>query len=231
MEEPAERVAVRGDDDGRIRRAVRSAGGRVVDAAAADAVAAVGERSVRDALLSDHEAPVLPVGSGFRFTPRSDVSRTLDRLIAGDLESRQHPVVSVTIDGDPVDRAAFDVALMTSEPARISEYALALPADPDPTFRADGVVVATPLGSGEYAAAAGGPVVDPETGLAVVPVAPFTTSAGAWVVRDRVAVTVERDANSVRLVVDGTPRETVPPRRPVRVAVDRTAAVLRLRGD
>jgi NAD+ kinase len=87
-------------------------------------------------------------------------------------------------------------------------------------------VVATPLGSGGYAAAAGGPVVSPGGGLAVVPVAPFTTRPDTWVATGGVRVTIEREEEAVALVVDGTRRGTVEPHRTVRIEVAATVELL-----
>ena len=195
-----------------------------VDAAAAtaDAVVAVGEDAIRSAVVADHGAPVLPVEAGRYSVPRSSVSTAIERLLAGDVDRVTHPILGVAIDGTPVHRGAFDVALIANQPSRISEYAVGFDRGHEETFRADGIVVATPLGSGEYAASVGGSVLDPGSGLSVVPVAPFTTQVDAWVVSRGVTLSVQRDVNPVRLVVDGSPRELVPPKRPVRVeTVDR----------
>jgi len=89
--------------------------------------------------------------------------------------------------------AAFDTTVITSEPARISEYAVSVAGRPHATFRADGVVVASPLGSHGYSRAAGGPQLDFGSGLAVVPIAPFATIADSWVVEPPVSVSVERE--------------------------------------
>lgn len=224
MDESVSRIVVLGDDDrgADVRNAVRSAGGRLLGSAAADAIVTVGEEAVRNALVADHGTPVLPVGAGRFSVPRSSASTAVERLLAGDVESVTHPVLGVAIDGDPAHRAAFDVTLIANQPSQISEYAVAFDAGHEETFRADGIVVSTPFGSGEYAATVGGPILDPGSGLSIVPVAPFTTQADTWVVSRGVTLSVERDVNPVRLVIDGSPRELVPPKLPVRVeTVDR----------
>lgn len=75
------------------------------------------------------------------------------------------------------------------------------------TFRADGLIVATPTGSTAYSMAAGGPIVDSEMeALIVTPICPFTLSNRPIVVssEDVIRITVtEPQRTSVNLTVDG----------------------------
>ncbi|GAB7091328.1 NAD(+)/NADH kinase [Halorubrum luteum] len=236
MSQSVRRVAVVGDDavlpdavDGldALRDVVTDAGGRLVESpevdGALDAIVAVGEAAVIDAALAaspsgdDSETPVLPVGVGRHAVPGTAAPDAIRQLIAGETRIVEHPVVSVSLDGDLAGRAAFDVALVVDEPARISEYGVQFPNGSGATVRADAVVVATPLGSDGYAGAAGGPVLEPDTGLAVVPVSPFTTGAETWVAPDSVTLSVERDGEPVSLIIDDTRAERVPANEPVRI--------------
>jgi len=71
------------------------------------------------------------------------------------------------------------------------------------------MVVATPAGSVGYARAAGGPVVGPGAGVAVVvPVGPYAVGRDRWVLAPPLGVTIERDEGAVTLFVDG--REVSP---------------------
>jgi NAD+ kinase len=230
-----------------VERAVRAAGGRTVEAAA-DAVVAVGDGAIRDALLasapSDRrvpspsarvdspppgrvDAPVLPVREGRLAVDPATLQDAIRGLLDGDARRAERAVLSVEIDGEAVHRSVFDVGFVTDEPARISEYAVGLADDREAAFRADGVVVATPLGSDGYANAAGGPLLEAGGGLAVVPIAPFTTRDDTWVVPDGVTVSVRRDAETVSIVVDGDRRGVVSPGRPVRIEVAERVETLR----
>ena len=192
---------------------------------AADAVVAVGERAVVDAILSatatdgDDPTPILPVGSGRYAVAGTAAPDAIRRLLADEVRTAEHPIVSVAVDGERLGRAALDVALVTDEPARISEYGVGFPSGRETSVRADGIVVATPLGSDGYAAAAGGSVLEPGTGLSVVPVSPFTTGAETWVVPEAVTLSVERDEELVSFVVDGERVGRVPANEPIRVEV------------
>ena len=245
MGDPPSRIAVVGPDDdrtGRVRRAVGDAGGELVDPPSADAIVALGDGGLRDATRrvvdpdgsggTDH-APVYPLFE--RSAVPSDgntgavddtvanegerVDHAVRRLMQGNTRLVSQPILSIDLDDVDTYHATFDVALVTDEPARISEYGIDAPDRRHLTVRSDGVVVATPLGSERYANAAGGPVVAPSAGLAVVPIAPFTTRRDTWVVDGTVTLSVERDAEAVSGVVDGRRRAGVPSGCPVKIGI------------
>ncbi|UIP00677.1 hypothetical protein Hbl1158_04780 [Halobaculum sp. CBA1158] len=224
------RAALSGDD-GTLRAAVEAAGGEVVAADAdPDAVATLGERALVETALGEPAAPVLPVdgGGGPHSVPRAEASEALASVVAGDARPVEHAMLSVTVGEDRRERALLDATLMTVEPARISEYAVDAGGRRVDRFRSDGVVVATPAGSGGYARAAGGSVIAPGTGLSVVPVSPFATMTDTWVLGEEVVLRVERDEAAVRLIVDGDDAGVVPPETPVSIAVDGRVALLRV---
>lgn len=171
-----------------------------------DALVTVGESAFLEVAGRSPSVPIVPIGAwagpfGVSGT-ESALATAFAALAAGEGRPVDHPVVAARLDGEPVARAVTDVTLMTSDPARISEYALYAGGDPVASFRADGVVTATPLGSYGYARAVGGPVLGAGTGVAVVPVAPFATRTDSWVFSLDVAVSVERDDSEVSLYAD-----------------------------
>lgn len=222
-----------------------------------DAVIAVGDDAIRESLIDASNAPVIPVGRRRLALDLDDATRHVRRIfdapatrgdgvgpldgdsgdpldddnsgpLDGGIRRVTHPILAVDTGTGPIRRAAFDVALVTEEPARISEFAVGFPNGHDESFRADGVVAATPLGSDGYANAAGGPLVEPGGGLAVVPVAPFSTRTDVWIAGERATVSIEREGEPVALVVDGTKAEIVDPYRPIEIeTVDRAEIVVR----
>ncbi|QKG91826.1 NAD(+)/NADH kinase [Halorubrum salinarum] len=235
MSEPTRGLAVLGDGDpaAAIRSAATAAGARLVDRSAADAVVAAGDAALREAMraaASDaRPAPILPVGGGRHAVAPDRATERVAAVVNGLDDASDavegfsrvgHPLLAVDGAGDGERRVAVaDVAFVTAAPARISEFEIALDDGESASVRADGAVVATPFGSDGYAAAAGGPVVSPGGGLAVVPVSPFTTRPDTWVASGGVRVTVEREEEPVALVVDGTRRGTVEPHRAVAIEV------------
>lgn len=211
-------VGVVGDDAvaptvAEVASAVTAAGGTVVADtregaldADPDVVVTVGEPSLLGLARSRPDVPLLPVaaGSGVRSVPSDRLPAAISRLRSGDWTTATHPLLSVTA-GDERALALLDATAVTAEPADISEYTVGTDDETVARFRADGVVVATPAGTGGYARAAGAPVVAPETDvLAVVPIAPFATSTDHWIVpATEVTVTVERDEADVEIVADG----------------------------
>ena len=104
-----------------------------------------------------------------------------------------------------------DVVLEKVVSQRIIRVALAIDGEHFATYRADGIIVATPLGSTAYSLSVGGPVLDPElAALVVSPVAPHSLLS-----------------RSLVLAPDTTMRFTVDGDRPIRVNLDgREACVI-----
>jgi NAD+ kinase len=189
-----------------------------------DALVAVGEAALAALAAAPPAVPVLPVleDGGHHAASVDDLAAALGALLADEHRTVAHPVLSARV-GDASANALLDVTLMTSEPARISEYAVHAADEPIDAVRADGVVVATPVGSTGYARDAGGPLLGPGTGVCVVPVAPFATRSDSWVVAPPVRLSVERDDGPVALYADG--REVRPLGHGDAVAVDVAARV------
>jgi len=204
------RVAVVGDETGGATDAVRDAGGSVVDPSDADVVAALGEDALLDA-AADPSAPLLPVGAGREYggVARPDLEAALASLATGDFAVVDRPTLAVDAPGVSA-RALADVTLVTTEPAKISEFDVDAGDRGVGSVRADGVVAATPTGSRGYATDAGGPRLEPGvSAVAVVPISPFSVDRTNWVVSPPLSVTVARDETGVELHVDGRVQETV----------------------
>jgi NAD+ kinase len=74
------------------------------------------------------------------------------------------------------------------------------------SFRADGLIVATPTGSTAYNLSAGGPIIFPSMGAVVItPICPFTLSNRPIVVPDDslIEVRLMTDKEEVALTLDG----------------------------
>lgn len=89
--------------------------------------------------------------------------------------------------------------------SRVVRLSVSVDGAPYATYRADGLIVATPTGSTAYALAAGGPVLSPYVpALVVIPVAPHLSLARALVVPDQATIQVALAADhQAVLSVDG----------------------------
>lgn len=187
-----------------------------------------GRRGLAPLLANPPNIPVLPVGipettaaevSGVRAAVRS--------ALGGQGSIQQASILSVETGGQTV-RALYDLTLMTVEPARISEYrAVATDGTPITHLRADGIVVATPLGSDGFAHRTGGPLLGRTLdGVAVVPVSPFSVARDCHVVEPPLSVSVERDEGAVELIADGRRQLEVQKDDPITIAVDGSLRVV-----
>jgi NAD+ kinase len=234
---------VDGDRVDALADSVESQGGTTIVAsptdlasAAVDVVLAPTDAAVCACVRARVSAPLLAVDGGpaLRGVARGNVDAAIANLLDGGFDTVQRRTLAVETDGvDTVDadrtRALADVTVVTSEPARISEYAIHTGSERVGDVRADGIVLATPVGSQGYARAAGSHVLAPQTGVvAVVPIAPFATDTREWVLPEAsVTISVERDEGDVSLRVDDaqwttlshTDRVTVTPDDPVTLAV------------
>ncbi|ELY61071.1 NAD(+)/NADH kinase [Natronolimnohabitans innermongolicus] len=213
----------------------RSVRGSRSDVLAADPslLVAGGEPALSALARAGPDAPVLPVGDvdGIETVRADRAPAALESLLAiegrSDCNFVRHPILGLEIergggsdagdsnpergDSDDAYRALFDVTLVTDQPARISEFAVASRGEPVETVRADGIVAATPAGSHGYASAISGPQLSTAVDAVVVaPIAPFVTNASRWVLPDEsLSLSVERDECEIAVVADDRLLETV----------------------
>lgn len=177
-------------------------------------VVTVGEVAVRTAVDASIGCPIVPVDAraGIRAVPRGAVDAMAEAIAAGRWGTERHRPFSVSVGDERMGIAVADVALLTAEAARISEYAVTVDGEPLDRARADGVVVATPAGSTEYARRIEAPVLAPGTGAAVAWIAPFRSDPDRWVVQPTtLTIEVERDETTVDLLLDGEVLQSVGP--------------------
>jgi len=87
-------------------------------------------------------------------------------------------------------------------------------------FNADGLIIATPTGSTAYSLSAGGPILEPESGVFVItPICPHVLTNRSIIVSEKSVIEVEASEPDypVYLTVDG--------REPVRIAKDATVQI------
>ena len=162
------------------------------------------------------EVPIVGVnlgGLGFLTDVRpEEVFEALERVLQGAyrIEHRATLRCAVVREGKVIRRfqALNDVVINKGALARIIDLDTEVDGEPLTSFRADGLILATPTGSTAYSLSAGGPVVDPSLGVILVsPICPHTLTNRPIALPDRACVRVtvraSREDEEVVLTVDG----------------------------
>lgn len=186
---PEEEVAVRADalisigGDGTMLGALRSA--------ISDPKPVLGVHLGRLGFLVEIEPPALP--------------EALSRLLSKDFTIESHACLACDVCGDDV--VAFnDIALVRRPGSGFVSATLAIDGQRYGYYRADAVVVSTPIGSTAYSYAAGGPLISPAADAVVVtPSAPMAGISRSVVLSgdEKIRLELEPHSSSVVVEMDG----------------------------
>ena len=166
-------------------------------------------------LLGGREVPILAInygGLGFlTAVTRSELYADLERTLAGDFVSDHRMMLDIRLvrDGQPISnlRALNDIVINKGTPARMIEVEARVDGQYVTTFRADGLIIATPTGSTAYNLSAGGPIVHPDlSAVLMTPICPHTLTNRPIVLADDVRIVVTFNSHGeegVSATVDG----------------------------
>ncbi|MBP1721465.1 MAG: inorganic polyphosphate kinase [Deltaproteobacteria bacterium] len=134
----------------------------------------------------------------------------LEKIIAGDFETEQRLMLKATIlrQGEIIGESTVlnDIVINKGVLARIIDMETYIDGTYLTTFKADGLILATPTGSTAYSLAAGGPIVYPSLNSIIVnPICPHTITNRPLVVHDTATVKIIlKTANqNVHITLDG----------------------------
>ncbi len=141
----------------------------------------------------------------------------MEMVLAGKFEIERRMMLSacLTKDGEQeCERLVLnDVVFNRGVVARLVNLRTTIDGRYLTTYRADGLIVATPTGSTAYSLAAGGPLVYPtHDTIVLTPICPFTLSNRPIILPDTAVVRVElggRGVRDVSLTFDGQPGYTL----------------------
>ncbi len=164
--------------------------------------------------MGDRPIPVLGVNLGrLGFLADLTTEGLVDRL--GDLAERRFTVDHLmTLDATLMGRngphrhfrALNDVVLRAAPLFHLLEIALSIDGECVITYRGDGVIVATPVGSTAHSLSAGGPILPPDAHMFVItPICPHTLTQRPLVDSSHkvLELTSESPDGSTYLVIDG----------------------------
>ncbi len=134
----------------------------------------------------------------------------LEQVLAGQFEMEERMMLNATIfrQGRSFWRESVlnDAVINKGALARIVELTAWIDGEYLTTYRADGLIIATPTGSTAYTLSAGGPIVYPTLRhVILLPICPHTLSNRPIILPETVtvAVTLDRKSEDVYLTVDG----------------------------
>jgi NAD+ kinase len=105
-----------------------------------------------------------------------------------------------------VETVLNDVVINKGALARLAHIETYINARYLTTYRADGLILATPTGSTAYSLAAGGPVIHPAVpAMVMTPICPFTLTNRPLIIPDAATVTIklEKRSEDIMLTFDG----------------------------
>jgi len=170
--------------------------------------------AVRDTAATD--APLLGVNLGslgfLTDVPLSSMFSMLDQIAQGRAPVEQRSLMQCDLmRGEEIlgsYKAFNDVVVNKTALARLNNYDLFVDKAFVSSYRADGMIVATPTGSTAYSLSAGGPVVMPTVNAFVItPVAPHSLTHRPLVVPDSAVIEIllRSDEEVAYLSLDGQP--------------------------
>jgi NAD+ kinase len=166
-------------------------------------------------LLAGRAAPILGINMGslgfMTEVPQSDLYAALELVLAGNAKISERMKLRVHLHrGGRSERALDeevlnDVVIAKSALSRMAELDTRCSGIKVTTYKADGVIVATPTGSTAYALAANGPIMYPTMrGVIIAPICPHTLTQRPLVVPDdeNIEIVLANDTE-VYLTLDG----------------------------
>jgi NAD+ kinase len=167
-------------------------------------------------MMREREIPVLGVNFGFlgymtEFT-LEEMFPALENVCKGNFAVERRMMIDVTLNRGGVAaaarRALNDAVITKSTPARMIEIESYINGMLVNSFRADGMIVATPTGSTAYSLSAGGPIVHPSmSAILLTPICPHMLSNRPAVVPGESVVDLifKRADTDLLLTIDGQP--------------------------
>ena len=164
--------------------------------------------------IGDLSIPVLGIKFGeigfLAETAANNLISAAEKILNNDytISRRMRLNVQVVRDGETIvsDTVLNDIVINRGALARLANIEAYIDDHYLTTFKADGLIVATPTGSTAYSLGAGGPVVHPDVpGIIITPICAFTLTNRPLIISDsiRIRLKLEKKAADIMLTFDG----------------------------
>ena len=161
-----------------------------------------------------HDVPILAVNLGslgfLAEISLDELYPTLENILAGKFEVENRMLLNACIwrNGRKVEdhNVLNDVVINKGVVARVINLQVLVNGQYMTSYRADGLIIATPTGSTAYSLSAGGPIIHPSMHTLVLsPICPFTLTNRSILIPDQSIIQVKLVAeyDDVRITLDG----------------------------
>ena len=137
---------------------------------------------------------------------REETFATLERVLAGNYELSSRLMLDVVVLRKSKEIARYavlnDAVINKGALARILDMAVSVDGGYLTTFKADGLIIATPTGSTAYNLAAGGPIIDPHVGcLVITPICPHMLTNRPLILSGDAVIRIEVESRDQHVVL------------------------------
>lgn len=197
----------------------------------ADIIITVGGDGTVLRTLNKCDVPVLGVNMGklgfLSEVEIGEVEKSIHKLVRGEYKIDETERITVMVNGEEVQDCINEVVIHTNRISKIRKFGLYISDTFIDNIAADGMIVATPIGSTSYAYSTGGPILSPKLNAMVVTyIAPFTVKIRPMVISQDEDISVNlrgRDQDCV-LIFDGHTEYPVTSRDEIRIKVSEKKA-------
>jgi NAD+ kinase len=164
-------------------------------------------------IIGGRKIPILGVNLGslgfLTSITVDEVFNVLEKMLKDECELEERMMLSVVVDRGGQTVASYKVfndAVIKGTIARLVELETRINREYVTTYRADGLIVATPTGSTAYSLSAAGPILYPTIhSIIIVPICPFNLTNRPVVIPDwmMIEVCLTQEHARVELTIDG----------------------------
>ncbi|MFC1454697.1 NAD(+)/NADH kinase [Candidatus Undinarchaeota archaeon] len=166
---------------------------------------------LKTAYMQKDSTPILGIkkgGIGFLCEcTEKDYKSAIKRVLKGGYRTVERAKLDYWINGKKYKPVLNELVIMTQKPGKLSKLKVRVDDKGYKTFRADGLIIATPTGSTAYSLSAGGPIVHPHSEIILVtPLSPHSLASKTLVIPDSSKIEIVVEQGDMVLVADGLDR-------------------------